>query len=288
MGGSFMDMIKVEGLTKIYPNKKGIFDVTFEVSEGEVFGFIGPNGAGKSTTIRTLLGLLHPNSGQFTLMGKPFDASLFHQIGYLPGEVAYYPTMSVEAFLLYNATFFKIGTKRMYELMTLFELEGHLKVRDLSLGNKKKLGLVQTFMHEPKLVILDEPTSGLDPLMQQKFYQLILDEKAKGTTIMISSHVLSEVQRLCDRVAIIKNGRILKVDTVQSIRQTNVKRVVLKTNESLQIPIEIKDLDIQDGVYRFMYSGNINPLIQYLATIALDEVSIQEPELEEIFMHYYE
>lgn len=283
-----MKMIEVMNLSKIYGNKKGIFDVSFDVNEGEVFGFIGPNGAGKSTTIRTILGLLHPTSGLFKLFGQPFHTKLFNDIGYLPGEVSYYPGLTVNAFLEYNASFYKITTNRMKELMILFELDGKLKVSDLSLGNKKKLGIVQAFMHQPKLVILDEPTSGLDPLMQRKFYQLVLEEKAKGTTIMISSHVLSEVQKLCDRVAIIKDGKILKVDTVQSMRQSSFKRVSFKTNQAVIIPLEIKDLEIEDTVYHFIYSGDMNHLINFLSSLQLEDVTIQEPELEEVFMHYYE
>lgn len=283
-----MKMIEVMNLTKVYGNKKGIFDVSFDVNEGEIFGFIGPNGAGKSTTIRTILGLLHPSKGSFKLLGVPFDTKLFNNIGYLPGEVSYYPGLTVNEFLSYNASFYPITQDRMHELMTWFELEGKLKISDLSLGNKKKLGIVQAFMHQPKLVILDEPTSGLDPLMQRKFYQLILEEKAKGTTIMISSHVLSEVQKLCDRVAIIKNGKILKVDTVQSMRQSSFKRVSFKTTQTISIPLEIKDLEIEDTVYHFIYSGDMNALIHFLSSIEVEDVTIQESELEEVFMHYYE
>ena len=199
-----MNVIEVKNLTKTYGKSRGISDVSFNVEQGEIFGFIGPNGAGKSTTIRTLLSLIHPTSGSATIFGKDIvkDApAIKKDIGYLPSEVFYYDNMRVKDLLKYSASFYKKDCrKRMNELAEIMELDLNRKIDDLSLGNKKKVGIVQGLLHEPKLIILDEPTSGLDPLMQHKFFELLEEENKKGATILFSSHILSEVQRLCDRV----------------------------------------------------------------------------------------
>jgi ABC-2 type transport system ATP-binding protein len=209
-----VNVIEINNLTKTYGKSRGISDISFHVEQGEIFGFIGPNGAGKSTTIRTLLSLIYPTSGSATIFGKDcikFAPEIKKEIGYLPSEVFYYDNMKVKDLLKYSASFYKKDcSRRMKELAEIMDLDLNKKIDDLSLGNKKKVGIVQGLLHEPKLIILDEPTSGLDPLMQQKFFELLEEENRKGATILFSSHILSEVQRLCNRVAIIKEGKIAR------------------------------------------------------------------------------
>jgi ABC-2 type transport system ATP-binding protein len=208
---NMMNVIEINQLTKSYGQSRGIINVSFNVEQGEIFGFIGPNGAGKSTTIRTLLSLIYPTSGSAKIFGMDHikhATEIKKEIGYLPSEVFYYDKMRVIDLLKYSASFYKKDcTKRMKELIEIMDINPQKKIDDLSFGNKKKVGIIQGLQHEPKLVILDEPTSGLDPLMQQRFFDLLLEENKKGTTIFFSSHILSEVQRLCNRVAIIKEGQ---------------------------------------------------------------------------------
>ncbi|MDI3536525.1 MAG: beta-exotoxin transport system ATP-binding protein, partial [Eubacteriaceae bacterium] len=208
-----MNVIDINGLTKYYGKHKGIEDVSFSVEEGEIFGFIGPNGAGKSTTIRTLLALIYPTKGSATIFGKDcikYGHEIRRDIGYLPSEVFYYEHMKVLEVLKYSASFYdNVNPARIKELADIMDLDLNKRIDDLSYGNKKKVGIVQGLLHEPKLIILDEPTSGLDPLMQQKFFDLIRKENELGATVLFSSHILSEVQKLCHRVAIIKDGTIV-------------------------------------------------------------------------------
>ncbi|GAE45685.1 ABC transporter [Mesobacillus boroniphilus JCM 21738] len=229
-----MNVIEIKNLTKLYGKARGIEDVSFNVKEGEIFGFIGPNGAGKSTTIRTLLSLIYPTSGSATIFGKDIITAapeIKKDIGYLPSEVFYYDNMKVMDLLKYSASFYKKDcTKRIKELADIMELDLTKKIDDLSLGNKKKVGIVQGLLHEPKLIILDEPTSGLDPLMQQKFFDLLEKENKKGATILFSSHILSEVQRLCDKVAIIKDGRIVTVEKISTLKENTYKKFKIETN----------------------------------------------------------
>jgi len=210
-----MNTIEIRGLTKYYGKNRGVEEISLDVREGEIFGFIGPNGAGKSTTIRTMLNLIFPTNGEIRIFGKDSrkDAeAIAKDIGYLPSEVFYYDDMRVKDLLQYSASFYKKDcSKRIAELSALLELDLNRKIEDLSYGNRKKVGIVQGLLHDPKLIILDEPTSGLDPLMQQKFFHLLQEENRKGKTIFFSSHILSEVQKLCHRVAIIKDGAIIKV-----------------------------------------------------------------------------
>jgi ABC-2 type transport system ATP-binding protein len=288
-----MAIIEISKLTKYYGDVKGIEDVTLEVKEGEIFGFIGPNGAGKSTTIRTLMGLIFPTSGQATIFGQNIlDAGpqIRQEIGYLPSEVFYYEKMKVIDLLKYTAGFYKKDClPRMYELAEIMELDLKRKIEDLSYGNKKKVGIVQGLLHSPKLIILDEPTSGLDPLMQQKFFDIIKEENAKGATVFFSSHILQEVQELCNRVAIIKNGSIIKTEEIKTLREDNYKKVLLRGN------IDEKMFNI-DGVtqlvkdnesLKFFYKGDINAVTSVIGSLNLKDVLIEEPTLEEIFMHYY-
>jgi ABC-2 type transport system ATP-binding protein len=290
-----MNVIEINNLTKTYGKARGISNISFQVEEGEIFGFIGPNGAGKSTTIRTLLSLIYPTSGSATIFGKDciqFAPEIKKEIGYLPSEVFYYDNMKVKDLLKYSASFYKKDcSKRILELAEIMELDLNKKVDDLSLGNKKKVGIVQGLLHEPKLLILDEPTSGLDPLMQQRFFELLEEENKKGATILFSSHILSEVQRLCDRVAIIKEGKIVTVEKISTLKENTYKKFKIETN--IPIPIDyfningLSNLDTNGHVTSFLYRGNINPVLKKISDIEIGNLWIEEPDLEEIFMHYY-
>ncbi|MGI8313752.1 ABC transporter ATP-binding protein [Halobacillus mangrovi] len=291
-----MSVIKIDHLTKMYGKSKGVSDISFEVEEGEIFGFIGPNGAGKSTTIRTLLGLIHPTSGGATIFGKDITTAgpeIAADIGYLPSEVFYYDNMKVIDLLNYSASFYKKDcSQRIKELAELLDLDLKRKIEDLSLGNKKKVGIIQGLLHEPKLLILDEPTSGLDPLMQQKFFNLLREENEKGVTILFSSHILSEVQRLCDRVAIIKDGEIVQVERISVLKEKNHKSFKIEPKgeldlETFDLP-GVTDLKWEHHGIRFLYQGDINTMMKKIAEVEIANVWIEEPDLEEIFMHYYE
>lgn len=290
-----MKIIEINQLTKYYGKHRGIEGVSFSVEEGEIFGFIGPNGAGKSTTIRTLLSLIYPTSGSATIFGKDciqFGDEIRKDIGYLPSEVFYYENMKVIDVLKYSASFYEnVDMSRIEKLSKAMDLDLNKKIEDLSYGNKKKVGIVQGLLHEPKLIILDEPTSGLDPLMQQKFFDLILEENKKGATILFSSHILSEVQKLCSRVAIIKEGKIVKVENINEMRNNTYKRVIIEsTSEGIASKFNFEGItNLQttaEGV-QFLYKGNINEIIKVLYTLDLKNIIIEEPTLEEIFMHYY-
>lgn len=290
-----MNIVETKNLTKSYGTARGIIDVNLNIEEGEIFGFIGPNGAGKSTTIRTLLSLIYPTSGSATIFGLDCvkdSPEIKKEIGYLPSEVYYYEGMKVIDLLKYSASFYKKDcSKRIKELAQILDLDLNKKIEDLSLGNKKKVGIVQGLLHEPKLIILDEPTSGLDPLIQQKFFDLIKKENERGATILFSSHILGEVQRLCNRVAIIKEGRIIKVEKISDLIENNHKKFRVETiSPALRKDFDIegiKDLVIKDNSASFIYSGNINTIIKKLSNIELKNIFIEEPDLEEIFMHYY-
>ena len=291
-----MNVIESNQLTKMYGKARGISNVSFTVKEGEIFGFIGPNGAGKSTTIRTLLALIYPTSGSATIFGKDcikYAPEIKKEIGYLPSEVFYYDNMKVIDLLKYSASFYKKDcTKRIRELAEALNLDLSKKIDDLSLGNKKKVGIVQGLLHEPKLIILDEPTSGLDPLMQQKFFELLREENKKGATILFSSHILSEVQKLCDRVAIIKEGEIVKVETMSALTENSYKKFRLEavnqvTTEVFQLD-GVTDIKVKEKTVSFIYKGNMNAIISKIAEIPLQNLWVEEPTLEEIFMHYYE
>ena len=254
-----MNVIEINKLTKSYGEARGIVDVSFHVEQGEIFGFIGPNGAGKSTLIRTLLSLIYPTSGSAKIFGKDcikYAPEIKMEIGYLPSEIFYYDNMKVIDLLRYSASFYKKDcNKRINELAEVMELDLHKKIDDLSLGNKKKVGIVQGLLHEPKLIILDEPTSGLDPLMQKKFFDLLKNENKKGATILFSSHILSEVQRLCDRVAIIKEGKLVQVEKISTLKEKNYKRIRMETKENLDLNdfniSGVSQLEIKENTVQF-------------------------------------
>jgi ABC-2 type transport system ATP-binding protein len=295
-----MSVIQVNNLTKYYGKARGIVDVSFHVDEGEIFGFIGPNGAGKSTTIRLLLSLIYPTSGSATIFGKDclkYGPELRQDIGYLPSEVFYYDRMKVIDLLKYSASFYeKDCTERMHELAELMELELNRRIEDLSYGNRKKVGIVQGLLHRPTLLFLDEPTAGLDPLMQRQFFQLVREENRRGVTVFFSSHILGEVQRMCNRVGIIKEGSIIEIADIRTLQQNNYKKIRVATGDlaaaeqaaaRFDMP-GVTNLQQHNGTVRFFYKGDINAVIHRLGELTVSDVTLEEPTLEEIFMHYYE
>jgi ABC-2 type transport system ATP-binding protein len=290
-----MSIIEVSHLTKYYGKSRGIVDVSFNVEEGEIFGFIGPNGAGKSTTIRLLLSLIHPTSGSAKVFGMDVVShgpELRRDIGYLPSEVYYYEGMKVIDLLKYSASFYHCDcTQRMHDLSELMELEMNRRISDLSYGNKKKVGIVQGLLHSPKLLFLDEPTAGLDPLMQRKFFDLIRQENARGVTVFFSSHILGEVQRLCNRVGIIREGKIAEISDIRTLQQNNYKKIRVEAQgldpASFNLP-GVTNLQAEDSSVHFFFKGDINSVLHKIAPLQVNDVIIEEPTLEEIFMHYYE
>ncbi|MEQ8201424.1 MAG: ABC transporter ATP-binding protein [Syntrophomonadaceae bacterium] len=291
-----MNVIEIDRLTKYYGKARGIIDVSFNVEEGEIFGFIGPNGAGKSTTIRILLALIYPTGGNARIFGRDCiqdGADIRKDIGYLPSEVFYYENMKVIDLLKYSASFYA-GTDlhRMHELAEIMDLELHRRIDDLSYGNKKKVGIVQGLLHNPRLIILDEPTGGLDPLMQHKFFQLIQEENRKGVTVLFSSHILSEVQKICTRVGIIKDGRMVRVEAIDTLEHDNYKKFKVDLDEPVpdhyfDLP-GISDLKISEQTVSFIFKGDINHIIARLYPCQVANLLVEEPSLEEIFLHYYE
>ncbi|WFD10985.1 ABC transporter ATP-binding protein [Tepidibacter hydrothermalis] len=290
-----MNVIETNNLTKTYGKSRGIDDISFSVKEGEIFGFIGPNGAGKSTTIRTLLSLIYPTSGSAKIFGKDvseYGPEIKKEIGYLPSEVFYYDNMKVIDLLKYSASFYKKNcNKRIDYLANTMNLDLNKKIDDLSFGNKKKVGIVQGLLHEPKLIILDEPTSGLDPLMQQKFFDLLEEENKKGATILFSSHILTEVQKLCDRVAIIKEGKIVKLENMSTLKENTYKKFKIEMLSKLHKDYfniaGVNKLKLKGNTVNFIYKGDINAVMKKISSIEISNIWIEEPDLEEIFMHYY-
>ena len=290
--------IVLNQLTKHYGTHRGINDLSFSVNEGEFFGFIGPNGAGKSTTIRTLMGLIHPSGGNASIFGLDCQTKasvIARDVGYLPSENSYYENMKVRDLLQYTADLYGMDCEtKMYELSERLNLDLTRKIEDLSLGNKKKVGIVSAIMTSPKLIIMDEPTSGLDPLIQQAFYDILKEENSRGATVFFSSHVLSEVQKLCDRVAILKEGQLIGIQSIKELRESGYKKVSLSAKEA--IPRDFFDLSgianyaetADKTSVSFVYNGNITAIIDKLHLLHLDDVLLEEPSLEEIFMHYYE
>ncbi len=288
-------VIETKNLTKYYGKSRGIIDVNLSVEEGEIFGFIGPNGAGKSTTIRTLLSLIYKTSGEARIFGLDCEADkikILEDVGYLPSEVFYYDNMRAIDLFRYSASFYKKDcSKRIRELSSLLEVDLHKKIEDMSLGNKKKVGIIQGLLHSPRLIILDEPTSGLDPLMQRVFFDLVKEENKRGATVLFSSHILSEVQRICDRVAIIKDGRIVTIQKISELQQNAYKNVSFTVKngavpKDIAIP-GVQNIERSDAGVSFIFRGDINILLSEIAKYPLLNVDITEPALEDIFMHYY-
>jgi ABC-2 type transport system ATP-binding protein len=289
-----MNVIEASGLCKNYGSNVGIKDINLEIKKGEVFGFIGPNGSGKSTFIRTLLGLLLPTSGSAKLLGQSIlerPEEIRKKIGYLPSEVNYYDGMSSRELLEYHAGFYEnVYTERIKDLGTLFELDLDRKIEDLSFGNKKKCAIIQSVLHEPELLILDEPTSGLDPLMQNRFFELLEEENKKGTSVFFSSHILAEIQRMCNRSAIIRNGEISAVENIQSLLEKQMKkaRFIFKEDTEITFIDGVQSPVWVNNKLTFDYVGPVKKLIQWMNELDLVDATLEEPDLETIFMNYYQ
>ncbi len=288
-----MNILEIKKLTKYYGKTLGVKDLSLSLNEGEIFGFIGPNGAGKSTTIRSIMNLVNKTEGIVLINGKEFDKDnilLKEMIGYLPSEIHLYEDLTVKEMLDYHESFYKKKIhKRRVDLVKRLKLDESKKIEDLSLGNSKKLGIVLAFMHEPKILILDEPTSGLDPIMQQTFYELLNEEKAKGTTIFYSTHILNEVSKLCDRVGIIKDGKLLKIETIEEMKNKNLTFVTIESDEIEGIvgKLNLSVISKENNTIKFKNEMSSDLLIKELSKFKIDRILIEEATLEEIFLHYY-
>ncbi len=284
-----MNAVETHLLTKFYGKSRGINEIDLKVAEGDFFGFIGPNGAGKSTTIRILMGLISQTSGTAKIFGRDVGkADVLTDVGYMPSEAYFYHGMKVQEVIKYSAKLRKRDcAKEAAGLCERLELDMNKKISELSLGNRKKVSIVCALQHKPRLCILDEPTSGLDPLMQREFYTILEERNAEGTTIFLSSHILSEIQKYCKRAAIIREGHLLFCDCVENLMHTNAKKITLS---GICEPPKINgagNVENEGDVVRFLYSGEARELLNALAPLPITDVSITEPDLEEIFMHYY-
>lgn len=287
-------IIEIKQLTKNYGKSRGIENINLEIEKGVIYGFIGPNGAGKSTTIKCIMNFINKNSGEIYIDNKLINNKNYkikEDIGYLPSEIHLYDNLSVKKMLDYSASFYKKDcSKRRKELVEKLEVDENKKIEELSLGNQKKIGIILALMHEPKIIIMDESTSGLDPLMQEKFYEILEEEKQKGTTIFFSSHILSEVKRICDKVAIIKEGKIINIENINSFNTSEVVEVKLISSQLEEIIKELKIEKIKEkkeNELKFIYHGEINKLIKAISKYRVSKILIEELDLEEIFMHYY-
>ena len=286
-----MKAIQTNQLTKYYGKHRGIEHIDLSVEEGDFFGFIGPNGAGKSTTIRTLLGLLTPTNGSAAIFGKDIvgeKLAILSDVGYLPSEAVFYNGMRVKDLLAYSAKLRKKDCRQeAASLCERLSLDTNRRIGELSLGNRKKVGIVLALQHKPRLYILDEPTGGLDPLMQQEFYQILRERNEEGATVFLSSHILSEVSRYCRHAAVIRAGELLVSDSIENLGHTGVKRVSLQGVSAVPDIPHISSMSFSDGCARFLYSGNQTELIRALAGLSFTDISITDPDFEEIFLHYY-
>lgn len=287
-----MDAIETMNLTKYYGKARGIINLSLTVGKGECFGFIGPNGAGKSTTIRTLLGLISPTSGSARILGKDIvkeKTDILRDTGYLPSEVMFYPGMRVRDILKFSADLRrKDCSAEARKLCERLQLDLAAKAEELSYGNRKKVAIVCALQSKPSLLILDEPTGGLDPLMQHEFFEIIRERNRDGATILFSSHILSEVQRNCTRAAVIREGQIVACDSVENLAKTNARRITVYGAVDLTGMDGIRDLKSGNGSASFLYSGDVNVLLRRLSEGHVEDLSITEPDLEEVFLHFYE
>lgn len=290
-----MGVCEIQSLTRDYGNGRGVFDLSFSINRGEVFGFLGPNGAGKTTTIRHLMGFLKPEKGFCTIGGKDCwkdRADIQKTLGYIPGEMVFFDDMTGTEFLEFMAKYRNTKSNgRTKELLDRFELDPRSKLKKMSKGMKQKVGIVTAFMHDPEVLILDEPTSGLDPLMQNRFIELVLEEKAKGKTILMSSHMFEEVERTCDRVAIIKNGKLAALDTVEALKAAQAKKYVITLeNENAAVSFAKEGLRVSDVTQNrvtVIVQNNIKELISVMNRYPVINIITPNQSLEEIFMQYY-
>ena len=281
--------IETQGLTKYYGRARGIIDVSLSVEMGDFFGFIGPNGAGKSTLIRTLLGLISPNSGTASVLGKGIgNIDILKDVGYLPSETVFYNRMKVKDILKFASNIRKMDcTKEADLLCERLELDVNKRVNELSLGNRKKVGIVCALQHKPSLYILDEPTSGLDPLMQAELYSILKERNEAGATVFLSSHILSEVDKYCKHAAVIRDGRIVASDSIVSLGKAEAKNITLRGAEILPQIDGIFNVKWENDNVSFLYSGPMDAFIAALSQVKFTDVNISDPDLEDVFMHYY-
>jgi len=286
-------MLEIKNLTKFYKDIKGVENLSLHINKGEIFGFIGPNGAGKSTTIKCIMNQINKTSGEIYInkvLNDKNNVELKKIIGYLPDEVHLYNDLTVEQMLNYSNSFYeKDCSKKINYLVEKLNIDTRKKIEELSLGNLKKIGIVLAMMHEPKILILDEATSGLDPLMKETFYELLLEEKNKGTTIFFSSHNLNEIKKICDRVGIIKDAHLVSVETINELSSNNLEIITIVSNDADKIKKELNQELIreEDSKLKFIYKDNINNLIKLLSRYNIEKILIEEPSIEEIFIHYY-
>ncbi|MBD3196154.1 MAG: ATP-binding cassette domain-containing protein [Candidatus Lokiarchaeota archaeon] len=288
---SYESAIQVHQLTKKYKDVTAVNNISFSVNTGEIFGFLGPNGAGKTTTIRTLLGFLKPNAGNAFVCGlniKDKILDIRRKVGYIPGELALYEHLTGRQCLQYFSDIRNTDLSLLNELQDIFELPLDRKIKTYSRGMKQKLGIIQAFMDDPEIVIMDEPTSGLDPLLQQKFYRFLKNEKKKGRTMFFSSHILSEVEKICDRVAIIRKGRIVTEEKIENLKKKKGKKIRLKIKESPDKLRSIPNVKIENDWIEFVTEDNIDKVIKKIAHFTVLDLEIQEFSLEDIFMRYYD
>ena len=290
-----MNAIEIKNLTKVYGKNRGIQDINISVQEGEIYGFIGPNGAGKSTTIKTLLNFIYPTSGEALIFGMDSvkeSEKIKEYVGYVPSEVRYYDDVKVKDIIKYAQSFYPKSNKEYVDrICNELELDMNKKMGELSLGNKKKVAIAQSLINNPKLLILDEPTNGLDPLMQKKLFNILIEEKEKGNTVFLSSHNLVEVQNLCDRVCVIKEGKIVDIIEIEKSKTELKLKVTLSSSDitdDIVLNLSDKILDKNGKLYTFIYSKNIYSLVKELANYKIDELLIEKENLEDAFLNYYE
>ncbi len=284
---------EVENLNKLYGNVVGVDNISFNLKEGEILGLIGPNGAGKTTTIRAIMGLIKATSGNVSLLNEDAYKNghlVRGEVGYVGAELSFMPNLTVKENLQFVANVKGVPLDRVNELCSKLELTLSSKAKNLSLGNKKKMCLVMALLASPKVIILDEPTLGLDPLVKQNLNKILLEEKKRGASIIISSHELTEVQRLCDRVAIIKDGKVVAVEEMENLKTKRLKKVTLETKYSIpQVNLSgVSDLKQEGNLTTFNYNGELKKLVEFLNSVDVENIDIQECDLESIFMHFYE
>lgn len=290
------------GLTKHYGATVGIADLDLNVRRGEVCGFLGPNGAGKTTTIRLLLGLLQPTRGQVKLLGLDAGGNrrtLLGRMGYLPGDIGLYRDLTGAQYLRH---LLRLRTRRpstgiqtrLGELQARFELDFHRKIGTYSKGMRQIVAVIQAFMHRPELAILDEPTSGLDPIMQERFYELLSEERKRGATIFLSSHILTEVARVCDRVVMVKDGRLVRVDEIEAYKAHIGKRITIETRlpawkfrERLEALRGVSRMTVKENQLQFFFSGNMQAIIQSIGQMEITDFACESPDIEHVFLSFY-
>jgi ABC-2 type transport system ATP-binding protein len=288
---SSSDVIKIESLTKFYGKIKGIENLSLSVKRGEIFGFLGPNGAGKTTTIRTLLGYLKPTSGNAYILGKNIKDNIVNikrEVGYIPGDLNLYGHLNGRQFLDYFSSLRNTEMTLLNDLLKVFDVPLDRKIKGYSKGMKQKLGIIQAFMDDPEIVIMDEPTSGLDPLLQQKFYDFLHSQKKKGKTMFFSSHVLSEVDKICDRVGIIRDGNLVALEDVETLKNKMGKMIRVRIKENPEMFKGPENMKIKDGWIEFTTNDDVDYWIKELSKYTVIDLDINEFSLEDIFIHYYE